>query len=44
MNRSKIERYILSKNHVKHPNLIFGLTMTSSLLIVLSLLLILFNK
>jgi len=26
MIRNKIERFILSKEHQKHPNLIFGLT------------------
>ena len=38
MIRNKIERYILSEHHVKHPNLIFGLTLTCSIIIVSAML------
>jgi len=38
MNRNKIERYILSKEHSKHPNLIFGLTVFCVIIIMTSIL------
>jgi len=34
MIRNKIEKWILSQHHVKHPNLIFGLTLTCSIIII----------
>ena len=34
MIRNKIEKYILSEHHVKHPNLIVGLTITCSIILV----------
>ena len=39
MNRNKIERFILSQEHSKHPNLIFGLTIFCTFIIVTAILL-----
>ena len=39
MNRNKIERWILSQDHTKHPNLIFGLTIFCVFIIITSMLL-----
>lgn len=38
MNRNKIERFILSQNHCKNPNLIFGLTIICVIIIMTSML------
>lgn len=38
MNRNKIERWILSQDHSKHPNLIFGLTIFCVFIIITSML------
>jgi len=38
MIRNKIERFILSKEHQKHPNLIFGLTIICVIIIMTSIL------
>jgi hypothetical protein len=38
MNRDKIERWILSQHHVKYPNLIFGITLTCSIILVTTML------
>jgi len=42
MNRNKIERFILSQEHSKHPNIIFGLTVLSAFIISGTILLIIF--
>lgn len=34
MIRNKIEKWILSEHHVKHPNIIVGLTITCSIILV----------
>jgi hypothetical protein len=39
MNRNKIERYILSQNHSKHPNLIFSTTIFCVIIIMTSIIL-----
>lgn len=38
MNRNRIERYILSQNHCKNPNLVFGLTIICVFIIMTSML------
>lgn len=38
MNRNKIERFILSQNHCKNPNLVFGLTVICVVIIMTSML------
>jgi len=38
MNRNKIERWILSQNHCKNPNLVFGLTIICVVIIITSML------
>jgi len=38
MNRNKIERFILSQDHQKHPNLIFGITIFCVAIIITSML------
>lgn len=38
MNRNKIERWILSQNHCKNPNLVFGLTIMCVIIIMTSML------
>jgi hypothetical protein len=39
MIRNKIERYIFSEHHLKHPTLVFILTLSCSLIIVTAMLL-----
>lgn len=39
MNRNKIERFILSQNHCKNPNLVFGLTVLCVFIIMITLIL-----
>jgi len=39
MIRNKIERWILSEHHQKHPNKIFGLTVFSAIIIITTILL-----
>ena len=34
MIRNKIEKWILSEHHIKYPNLIVGLTITCSIILV----------
>jgi len=38
MNRNKIEKWILSQEHSKHPNRIFGLTILCVFIIITSML------
>lgn len=38
MIRNKIERFILSQEHSKHPNLIFGLTIFCVFIIITTML------
>lgn len=38
MIRNKIERFILSEHHVKHPTLIFILTLSCSIILVTAIL------
>jgi hypothetical protein len=40
MNRNKIEKWILSQEHCKHPNIIFGLTILSAFIISIILIVI----
>lgn len=39
MIRNKIERWILSEHHQKHPNIVFGLTVFSAIIIIIAILL-----